>query len=132
MFAPGDRITMRRFAETRLPHVNEQLGLGLYSCPRTPANLAPAPGARVSSPALLQASPYAHSATPGPAHVSTTWLVRASSGAYTAPAPGARVSSPALLQASPYAHSATPGPAHVSTTWLVRASSGAYTAPAAR
>src|ERR1051326_6346453 len=32
MFAPGDRITMRRFAETRLPHVNEQLGLGLYSC----------------------------------------------------------------------------------------------------
>src|ERR1051326_8844005 len=91
MFAPGDRITMRRFAETRLPHVNEQLGLGLYSCPRTPANLAPAPGARVSSPALLQASPYAHSATPGPAHVSTTWLVRASSGAY--PAPAARITS---------------------------------------
>jgi hypothetical protein len=85
MLAPGDRITMRRFAETRLPRVNEQLGLGAYHGPRTPANLAPAPGARVSSPALLQASPYAHDTTPRPVHGSTTWIVRASDGAYTSP-----------------------------------------------
>ena len=25
ILAPGERITMRRFAETRLPHVNQQL-----------------------------------------------------------------------------------------------------------
>ena len=36
ILAPGERITMRRYAETRLPHVNQQLGLGVFHGTKIP------------------------------------------------------------------------------------------------
>jgi hypothetical protein len=41
ILAPGERITMRRYAETRLPHVNQQLGLGAFPGLQIPGNHAP-------------------------------------------------------------------------------------------
>ncbi|MBI1841655.1 MAG: CotH kinase family protein [Verrucomicrobia bacterium] len=93
--APGDRITMRRFAETRQPHVNQQLGLGAYRCPRTPVNGDPRGGSELSGPLRLEASPYVSSEPGGAGHVSTTWVVRTRDGDYAFPV--ARITSTADL-----------------------------------
>ena len=48
-------------------------------------NVAPAKGTTATSPVLLKASTYLHSASPAFAHASTTWFIRTSNGSYAAP-----------------------------------------------
>src|SRR5262249_50311510 len=66
----------RAFADSRFASVNTQLGLGLFQRPNRPLALTPGTGQAVLPPALLQSSPYTHSANPPPGHASTTWFIR--------------------------------------------------------
>ena len=73
------------FADARFASVNAQCGLGTFQRPNQPANLSPTPGLTTLPPAELRSSPYAHSASPAPAHASTTWEIRTTTGSYQSP-----------------------------------------------
>src|SRR5439155_3026188 len=77
--------SFRSYADPRFASVNAQLGLGVFQRPGKPTNLSPVAGQAVLPPAVLRASAYTHGASPAPAHGSTTWFIRSSSGNYSAP-----------------------------------------------
>ncbi len=81
------------YATTRRATVDNQLGLGAWSAPQQPVNLAPGSNSAAFPPAFLQASSYAHTGLV--AHASTTWLIRRSLGGYTNPI--VRLTSPTNL-----------------------------------
>ena len=78
--------TYRSFAASRYDSVMQQCGLGPFERPAKPLNQQPPNGAGAFPPAQWLASPYAHSASPAPAHAVTTWEVRTATGSYNAPA----------------------------------------------
>ena len=73
------------FAQTRFQAVNQQCGLGVFQRPNQPAALAPRSGGTALPPAVLETTPYTHSASPAPAHATTRWEIRAAAGSYDAP-----------------------------------------------
>ncbi len=75
----------RSFATSRNANVLQQIGLGEFQRPGQPVHAFPADGSSALPPDLLRASVYTHSATPAPAHASTTWEIRASDGTWSAP-----------------------------------------------
>lgn len=80
----GANGLLSAYAAARQPNVNSQLGLGPWSAPLRPTNVAPAHAAVVFPPTALQASPYLHSAPSNvPPHARTTWLIRRSGGSYS-------------------------------------------------
>ncbi len=77
--------SIRPYADGRFAWINRQLALGAFQRPRTPTHVAPVRFEAVVEPSSLVSSAYAHSASPAPAHRSTTWWIRASNGSYAAP-----------------------------------------------
>lgn len=75
----------RPYADGRFASVNRQLALGTFQRPRTPTPVSPVRFEAVVEPASLVSSAYAHSASPAPAHASTTWWIRSTNGTYAAP-----------------------------------------------
>lgn len=73
------------FADARFASVNAQCGYGTFQRPQQPTNLAPANGVTALPPVDLRSSAYGHSATPAPAHASTTWEIRSATGSYDLP-----------------------------------------------
>ncbi len=77
--------SIRAFADARFASINRQLALGTFQRPRVPTPVAPAQFEAVVAPASLVASPYAHTASPAPAHASTTWWIRSTNSSYATP-----------------------------------------------
>ncbi len=77
--------SFRSYADARFGSVNSQLGLGAFQRPRTPTNMAPAYGQAALAPAVLQTSPYLHTANPPTPHLATTWIIRSAAGSFSMP-----------------------------------------------
>jgi hypothetical protein len=75
----------RNFAVARQRSVNTQLGFGEFHRPERPVHLSPSDGQALTPPGVLRSSSYAHSSPLPPAHVSTTWSIRAADGSHSAP-----------------------------------------------
>ncbi len=73
------------FADARFASVNAQCGYGTFQRPQQPTLLAPGNGITALPPLELRSSAYGHSASPAPAHASTTWEIRAATGSYDLP-----------------------------------------------
>lgn len=73
------------FAQARFQAVNQQCGLGVFQRPNQPVALAPRNSGTALPPAVLETTPYTHSASPAPAHATTRWEIRAADGSYDAP-----------------------------------------------
>jgi hypothetical protein len=73
------------FADARFVSVNAQCGFGTFERPTQPTHLAPGNGITALPPMELRGSAYGHSATPTPAHATTTWEIRAATGTYQSP-----------------------------------------------
>lgn len=84
-YASNGWSSFQNFGNGRIASVNSQLGLGVFQRPLRPTNSAPANGQAALPPAVLAATPYLHSASPPPAHGSTTWMIRHVNGTYAAP-----------------------------------------------
>jgi len=98
-FPANGWASLQGFANQRITSVNQQLGLGTFHRPAQPVNVSPFNGTGAFPPASLQASVYLHSDTNLPAHGSTTWIIRHSSGGYSNPV--VRVTSATNLTALP-------------------------------
>src|SRR6185503_13016819 len=98
-YASNGWSSIQGFANGRMTSVNTQLALGVFYRPAQPVNIAPFVGSASFPPASLQASAYAHGDTNVPAHASTTWIIRHSSGGYSNPV--ARVTSTTNLTELP-------------------------------
>ncbi|HXJ60938.1 MAG TPA: lamin tail domain-containing protein [Verrucomicrobiae bacterium] len=76
---------LNEFSTARRTNLLAQTGLPTFQRPTRPSSIGPAGGESIFPPASLQASPYAHTASPASPHAATIWKIRSAEGSFRLP-----------------------------------------------